>query len=192
MLIFASKLNNTAVMSVHAGGVVARIERPLINPHDLTIPGFFITRPNESETEILLLQDIREWNQRGVIINHDEEFARIDDLPKLKQILAINYELVGKKVYTTSKKKLGTVEEFVVDSDQFTIQKLHVKRTLFKSFAESALIINRSQVSSVNDDEIIVEDATLRDKFTSAVKSAVNTAPLGQPNTQRESSSSAN
>ena len=170
-------------MSVHAGGVVARIERPLINPHDLTIPGFFITRPNTTEVEILLLQDIREWNPRGVIINHDEEFANVDDLPKLKQILAINYELVGKKVYTTSKKKLGTVEEFIVDSDNFTVQKLHVKRTLLKSFAESALIINRSQVSSVNDDQIIVEDATLRDKLKSAVKNAVN-APVARPETR--------
>jgi uncharacterized protein YrrD len=185
MLIFASKLNDTPVISVHAGGKVATITRPLINPHDLTIVGFFVDRAQTEEPEILLLQDIREWSSRGVVIDHDEEFARIDDLPKLKQIISISYELIEKKVYTESHKKLGTVEEFVVDSEQFTIQKLHVKRNLFRALADAALIISRSQIKSVNDDEIIVEDATLTGKLKSVVNNAVPN-PLARPNPQAE------
>lgn len=160
-----SQLIGRPVLSVHAGSPIGEIANIVINPHNLTIPAFRVTRRHSygEEPEILLSQDIREISRRGVVINHEEDLAPPEDLIRLKEILELDFQLIAKEVRTESNKKLGKVEEYVVEIDQYTVFNLHVRRPAWRSLADSSLVINRQLIVEVNDYRVIVKDSAVKE-----------------------------
>lgn len=164
MLIVNTQLIGMPVVSIHAGGRIATTTEVIIDPHNLTVAGFYVARANGTQEEILLPQDIRETDGRVLVINHEEDLAMREDLIRLKQILDLSYELVGKQVVTKSNSKLGVVEEYVVESESLTILNLHITPSLLKSFMKPDKVISRKQVEEITDTKIIVAEATLKQR----------------------------
>lgn len=161
MLLLSAKIKDQSVLSLRTGGQVAIATAPIINPNNLKIVGFHCNDKFSGSDLVLLAQDIREQISQGFVVNDHEVLAEADDLVRLKQILEIDYDLIGKVVVSDQHRKIGKVADFAVDSESLYIQKIYVTPKLLKSLAGSSQIsIDRTQVIEVTDKEIVVKEAT--------------------------------
>jgi sporulation protein YlmC with PRC-barrel domain len=170
MLQLSASLLNKPVLSLRTGRPVAAAVAPIINPNNLKIEGFYCQDSMNKQQLVLLYQDIRETIQDGFIINDHDVLAEPDELIRLKDILELQFELLGKQVETISKEKIGKVSDYAVETETMYVQKIYVARSILKSFTGGSLSIDRSQINEITNKRIIINDL-LRD-------SAI-TAPVG-------------
>ncbi len=159
MLISNEKLSGTPILSIQAGGMVARTGEAIIDPDDLKIVGFKITGPlAKSENNILDIKSVREFSNYGMVIDSEDELVNGEDVIKIRKVLDLGFNLVGLKVESRRGSKLGKIIGFNCTDDDFSIMQLVVQRPTIKSFFDSELLIPRSEVVEVNDYKVIVRD----------------------------------
>lgn len=157
MLQLSNFFINRSVLSLRASGSVATATRPVINPNNLKIEGFYCTS-SQGGNLILLCQDIREILPDGFVIDDFERLAEADDLVRLKDILQLNYDIIGKQVVTVDKHKVGKVSDYAVDTSSMYIQKIYSSQSIFKSLTGGSLSIDRSQVQEITARKIIITE----------------------------------
>lgn len=186
MLLTGSQLAGTPIMSLQTGTPLGTAEEAIINPADLKVIAYEVEGPNlDMRPSLLLVSDIRELSDMGMIINSSEEFVGPDDIIKLKPLYELNFNVVGKHVIDEDHKKIGKVTDYTLDADSFVIQQLNVKRPLLKSLQEAEVLVHRSQITEITDHEIIVKSA--KNKKPSRHKKAIQyTNPFRQKNPQPE------
>ena len=159
MLVYHSRLIGAPVLSVQAGGAVAKLSDPIVNPDNLKILGFFLAGPMVDATNnILDASSIREYSNYGAVVDNADEFVSREDVVKIKKILALNFDLIGLRVETKKGTHLGKIIDFTATSDNFAIQQIIVKRPTFKSFIDPELTIHRREIVEITDDKVIVKD----------------------------------
>ena len=137
MLIAADRFINMPVMSLQTGSELARTEREIINPNNLSIAAYELTGPLLDQTPSLLrIEDIREIGPLGMIIDAADEIVSPSDVIALKNIYEINFSLQGKTVIDEKKKKIGRVVGWTITTNNFLIQQLRVHRPFLKSFGQ--------------------------------------------------------
>jgi len=161
MLVQSKNLQNVAVVGLHTGQPLASLAKAIIDPHKLTVAAYFLNSPESGRREplVLLTSDIRDASPKRVLINSSDEFSPLKDLIRLKEVVEINFNLIQKPVRTESKKRLGKVDDYVVDTLNFEIQKLYVRQPIFKSMSLHSLVVDRSQIIEVSDRFVTVADA---------------------------------
>lgn len=146
------------MLSLRTGSPVARIIKPIINPNNLKMEGFYCEDDKDTRQLVLLYQDIREILPQGLVIDDFDVLAESDDLVRLKDILEIDYELMGKQVDTISGEKVGKVSDYAFESATMYIQKLYVSQSILKSFTGGSLSVDRSQVHETTPKRIVIND----------------------------------
>nr|HMM62069.1 PRC-barrel domain-containing protein [Candidatus Saccharibacteria bacterium] len=140
MLVLGSRLLSMPVMSLQTGTKLAETNLPLIDPSNLKILAYNVSGPLlGNKKTLLLVSDIRELGKLGMIIDSSDEFVELDDVVAIKKVSDLNFKLIGMAVIDETKRKLGKVEDYSIDTDSFVIQQLHVKRGLLKSLSETEL-----------------------------------------------------
>jgi sporulation protein YlmC with PRC-barrel domain len=160
MLQLSSSLLNRSVMSLRTGAPVAQVISPIINPDNLKIEGFYAQDKFSKETLILLGQDIREMLENGFVVNDHDVLTHPDDLVRLKKVLGLKFELIGKPVVTVSHQRVGKVSDYATDTSSLYIQKIYVSQSLLKSFTGGSLSIDRSQINEITPRRIIINELT--------------------------------
>jgi len=158
MLQLSNALINKPVLSLRTGGVIATALEPLINPNNLKIEGFYCQDKFAKGRLILLSQDIREIMKQGFVVNDHDVLTPPEELVRFKDILEINFQLLGKPVVTDSKQRLGKINDFAADSETMYIQKLYVGQPLIKSLSGGQLSVDRSQIIEITNRKIVVQD----------------------------------
>ncbi|TXG77340.1 hypothetical protein E6P97_02055 [Patescibacteria group bacterium] len=159
MLKLSSNLLNQPVLSLRSGGTISTVVGVLINPNNLSVVALYCARsPRDKETLVLLPQDIREWISQGFVVNDHDSLSASNDLVRLKDVMKIDYQLIGKPVHTKGKRRVGRVSDFAVDDGDFTIQKLYVSQNVMKNLSGTGLAVDRNQVIELNDKRIIIRD----------------------------------
>lgn len=139
---------------------------PIINPHNLKIVGWWCKSPGVTENLVLMADDIREINNKGIAIDDEEDLIPADELVRHREILEINYELLGKPVKTKNS-KVGKVNDFSYNDGMF-VQKLYVERPLRKILStEDTILIDRNQIVEVTDHYILVKDVDVKSRESS-------------------------
>jgi len=176
MLITAERLIDTPVMSLQTGGQLARTKTPLIDPRSLMILAYELDGPSlDTRPSFLLVSDVRELSNLGLIVDSSDEFIGLDDVIKIREIYDIGFQIVGKTVRDTKGARLGKVTGYAVEPGSFMIKQLNVRRPLLKSFTDTELIIDRTQITEVNDTEVIIDhDERQPAPVKSAAKSFTN------------------
>ena len=165
MLLLGSRLINVPVMSLQTGAKLAHTEKPIINPGNLAIIAYEVSGPLLSESpSFVRTADIREYGRIGMIINSNDELCGLSDVIEIKRLYDINFMLIGLSVIDQHKRKLGKVEDYTLDTENFAIQQINVKRNLLQSFNDTGFLINRSQIIEINDTSIIVSSPTADNK----------------------------
>jgi len=160
MLLLGSRLIGTSVMSLQTGTKLAVTRLPIIDPANLKITAYEVDGAMLVEKpSFIRIADIRELSNIGMIVDSNDEFINLTDVISIKKIYDLGFKLIGLDVIDEMKHKLGKIDDYVVDTDSFIIQKLSVRRGFFKSLSETGLLINRSQIIEINDKAIIVRAA---------------------------------
>jgi len=161
MLIPAENLTNVPVMSLQTGSELARAAEPLIDPRNLTILAYELSGPLlDDHPSYLRIADIREVSNLGFIVDSSDEFVGLEDIIKLKEVHDFGFKIAAITVVDERHHKLGKVHGYVIEAGSFVIQQLQIKRPLLRSLNDTELLVNRSQIVNVTNDEITVKDAT--------------------------------
>ena len=148
-------------MGLQTGTKLAITKNPIIDPSNLKIVGYEIDGPLLVERpSFIRIADVRELSDVGMIIDSSDEFIGIKDVIAIEKIYKLGFQLLGLTVIDESKRKLGKVSDYSLDTGSFTIVQLNVNRGALKSLAETELLVHRSQIVEINDKAIIVREAT--------------------------------
>lgn len=172
MLKLSVSLTKIPIISLRSGGVIGLAEKPIINPDNLKIEGWYAQTVYASGTHVLPSSEIREIARQGIAVNDYEAITLPDDLVRMQKVLRTDFQLIGKTVVTESKKQLGKVQDYAADLDSFYIQRLYVSPRLVRAFTNNQLTVSREQILEITDKKIIIKDieATERAFFTAPVQ----------------------
>lgn len=158
MLQLSASLINRPVWSLRSGDQIATTTGLVLNPNNFKIEGFHCIDRFSGDHVIVLSQDIRDNVAQGLIVNDHDALTDPDELIRLKDVLQINFEILGKLVVTVHKRRLGKVNDFAADNQSLYIQKIYVSQSILKSLNSGQLSIDRNQIVEVTDTKIIVQD----------------------------------
>lgn len=162
MLIEASRLMRFPVLSLQTSAPIGNTEKEIIDPGTLKLVAFKVwgaAIANDVEAgELLETRDVREFSTLGMIIDSVDVLVNPGDVVKLDKVLELNFSLIGLKVVTKKKSRLGKVIDFIIDTDSWMVKQLIVKRPIVKSLVDPELVIPRNEVVEITDYEIIVKD----------------------------------
>lgn len=158
MLQVSSSFIDRPVLSLRSGAQVATTLSPVINPNNLKIEGLYCQVRGEKKPFILLTQDIRDTITQGFVINDQDNLAEPDELVRLKDVIGMHFEILGKQVITLDGDKLGKVADFAADTQTMFIHKLYASQSLLKHFAGGMLSIDRTQINEITEKSVIVND----------------------------------
>lgn len=160
MLIASTKLIGSPILSMQASGPIGRITKPIVDPDHLKIIAFYTEGGPipRSGANILDVSSIREYSKYGIVIDSIDELVDPEDVIKISKILELNFNLIGLKVETKKGSKLGKISDYVVNSNDFIVQQIIVKRPTLKSFLDPELTIHRREIIEITDYKVIVKD----------------------------------
>jgi sporulation protein YlmC with PRC-barrel domain len=158
MLQLSNSLLNKSVLSLRTGSPIATITGPIINPNNLKIEGFYCQDRFDKKQLILLYQDIRDMLSQGYVVNDHDVLSEAGDLVRLKNVLSLNFELIGKQVVTVGKQKVGKVSDYAAETETMFIQKIYVSQSIMKSFTGGSLSVDRTQVNEITPTRVIIND----------------------------------
>lgn len=163
MLILGSRLLHSPVMSLQTGTRLATTVRPIVDPATLRIIAYevegdlLVERPSFIRTD-----DIREYGHIGMIIDSNDELIGLNDVIQVKKIYDLNFPLVGLQVIDEHRRKLGKVSDYTLETGDFVIQQLDVRRGFLRGITDTGLLINRSQIVEINNTSIIVKAPSVK------------------------------
>ncbi|MCA9325102.1 hypothetical protein KDA23_03505 [Candidatus Saccharibacteria bacterium] len=158
MLQLSDFLVNRQVLSLRAGSPVAIAQQPIINPNNLTVEGFYCVELAEKKPLILLCQDIREILRDGFVVDDVERLVETNDLVRLKDVIELRFELIGKPVVTVDKEKVGKISDYAVETNTMSIQKLYAAQSILRNFTGGSLSIDRNQVQEITPRRIVISE----------------------------------
>lgn len=166
MLIEGSKLLKYPILSLHTASRIAEVKGLVIDPNFLKVVAFEISAASSRQSLFLEASSVREFSKMGMIVDSDEEFVEKDDVIKLKETIDLGFSLDNMKVISKKKAMLGRIEDFIINTEDFQIMQLVVKRPIYKALIDPELVIGRSDIHEINDNEIIVksEEGTIMKK----------------------------
>ncbi len=158
MLQLSESLLQKPVMSLRTGQPVAHVTGAIINPNNLKIEGFYCTDRFDKSQLVLVYQDIRDVLPQGFVVDDHDVLVSPSELVRLKDVMQIDFTLIGKPVVTTSKEKIGKVTDFATEVETMFIQKLYVSQGLLRNFTGGSLSVDRNQINEITDRKIIIND----------------------------------
>ena len=166
MLIEGSKLLKYPILSLHTASRIAEVKGLVIDPNFLKVVAFEISAASSRQSLFLEASSVREFSKMGMIVDSDEEFVEKDDVIKLKETIDLGFSLDNMKVISKKKAMLGRIEDFIINTEDFQIMQLIVKRPIYKALIDPEQVIGRSDIHEINDSEIIVksEEGTIMKK----------------------------
>lgn len=174
MLKLNSTLKNIQVMSLRTGGSVGLTTDMIINPNNLRIEGWHVQDSFGSKKLILVRTEVRDFSPQGVIINDHEVLAEANELVRLKPILNLGFQLIGKQVVSQSGKKYGKVSDFAVETESLFVKKIYTSQSILKNFTGGSISIDRTQIVEITKNQLIIEDATENASEAAVATSALN------------------
>ena len=86
-------------------------------------------------------------------------------------MIILSSDLINLPVYTQSGRYLGRVDSFEIDLDNNMILRYQVKTGLIKGLWHQQLIVDKSQVISIDKEKMVVEDNTVKEPMADLVAS---------------------
>lgn len=168
LMLLGQQLLTKPMLSLQTGVPVGQVRSVIVNPHNLKIEGWHAHDINRKTDGILLSQDVRDIIGKGFVVDDHDALSDPSDLVRLKSILNLKFELMGKPVYAEGGKRLGRVSDYAFEKTGFFIQKIYVNQSIVKSFSGGALIVDRDQIIEITHKKITVKDATAPGKVTAS------------------------
>jgi sporulation protein YlmC with PRC-barrel domain len=170
MLRLSNNYINRSVLSLRTGGIIGVANSPIINPDNLKIEGWYAQNHFEKGNYILPAREIRDFIAKGLVVDDHDALTHPEDMVRMKSVIDIHFELIGKSVVSENKKRLGKIADYAVDESSYYIQKLYVNPSLLKGITNEQFIIDRSQIVEITNKKIVVQDPTVKSLSGVAVR----------------------
>lgn len=158
MLQLSASLLNKSILSLRTGSVVATVTGAIINPDNLKIEGFYCHDRFDKKQLVLLYQDIRDVLPQGYVVNDHDVLSEPEELVRLKKVMDLRFELLGKEVVTANKERVGKVSDYATETGTMYVQKIYVAQSLFKTLTGGSLSIDRTQIQEITPRRIIINE----------------------------------
>ncbi len=163
MLLLGSRLLQSPVMSLQTGGRLATATKAIIDPSNLHIVAYEVEGELLAEhPSFIRTADIREYGSLGMIIDSNDEFVGPNDVIQIKKILSLDFSLIGLAVIDEHKRKLGKVSDYTIETGNFIVQQISVRRGLLKGLADTGFLVNRSQIIEINNTSVVVKSPSVK------------------------------
>jgi len=159
MLVLANNLQSLPVVSLQDGRLLASVCGLLVEKSSLGVIAFRCKEKKENDL-ILMGRDVRFVARDCILVNNRESLSDPKDIVRLPAMERMGYNPIGKQIVTVGGQKLGKVDNFTVDLNAGRIQKLYANPHILRSWLGSSIIVDRSQITELNDREIVVNDTT--------------------------------
>lgn len=175
------------------GGKVGSLTQPLVDPATLTIVAYTVDGSFANDTTMLLrLADVREMSELGMIIDSVDELITPTDVIKIQRLYELKFHLLGMPVQDKRERRLGKISDYTIETGNFVIQQLIVRRSWLHRLNDAELVIHRSQIIEINNDAIIVQShAEAKKPEQKAAEPAISSGeyvnPFRKPSQARES-----
>lgn len=175
MLVNASFLENARVLSLHTGTQIAQVTHCLIDPDTLIIIAFHLeaTAAAGEGGDFLPVRSIREYSKMGIIVDSADDFASDGEVIKIDQIVALNFDLIDLNVRTKKGSKIGKIFDYTVNTTDWEVRQLIVRRPFWKSLLDPELVIARDSIIEVDDYKVIIEDEHAKGESASEAKTEI-------------------
>lgn len=168
----SASLLNRSVLSLRTGSPIATVNSAIINPDNLKVEGFYCQDHFDKKQQlVLLVQDIRDIIPQGYVVNDHDVLAEPDELVRLKKVMDLDFELIGKQVVTVDKQKVGKASDYATEMSTMYIQKIYVAQSILKSLTGGSLSIDRTQINEITPRRIIINE--LLNKSPAAAPAAI-------------------
>jgi sporulation protein YlmC with PRC-barrel domain len=175
MLLTIKNMLGAPVMSLQTGQPLAKLGTPIINPHNLKIVAFYVSGSMvDFSPAVLFSEDIREFGEMGAIVDSSDNILSPEGMVRLNEVISYGFVLSGVHVVDEQNHKLGRVENYTLNPDDFMIQQLYLKPTIMKSLSVAHLTVGRDQIVAIDNDKITVKTPTVREKTAEKVKTPTN------------------
>ena len=171
MLMLNSKIETTPVMGLQTGSQLATVGEALIDPANLQIVAYNLENNSYSnEPMFVRIAELRELSRVGFIVDSGEDFILQSDVIKIRDLIELDFHLIGMKVIDEDGNNLGKIIDFAFSFLDFRVQQIIVKRPLFRSFNTPELTIHRNQITMIDNEKITVKSETEKKSIKRAEK----------------------
>ena len=152
MIYLASACIGYQITSISGPSGVGQIGGVLVDPQRFSVAGFWVEEYGRRRPywPVLLSRSLRQIHGGRVFINGPEDINDPEDLPRLKQVLKIDYQIPGAKAVSTDGEYLGRAEDFSFSDEDFKIAHLIVKPPLARRLRKTRLHFPRGQIEKVS------------------------------------------
>jgi uncharacterized protein YrrD len=193
MLLLGSRLIGTPIMGLQTGTQLAIAKAPVIDPSNLQIIAYEVDGPLLTDKpSFIRIADVRELSDVGMIIDSNDEFIGLHDVIAVENIYKLGFKLLGLNVIDEAKRKLGKVSDYSLEVGSFVVEQLNVSRGIIKSLTETELLIHRTQIVEINNENIIVKSVAEKLKPIADAKQLSYMNPFRQPAPQPDNSNADN
>ncbi|MEO5691416.1 MAG: PRC-barrel domain-containing protein [Candidatus Saccharimonadales bacterium] len=185
MLLLSEHLQTIPIMSLQTGSELAKTSLPIIDPKDLSVIASYVEGPGiGTDPRVLFMSDIREAGELGYIVDDSNSIMTLEGLVRLQAIVDEHFDIIGMLVVDNTGEKIGKVEDFSFNPNDFMIYQLFVKTSILRGFLSDTRIIHRTQIIDVTPQKIIVETPNIRDRVKSTKDAAALVNPFRAPGTE--------
>ena len=156
MLIIASSVMGKPIITDNTGEIVGKVADIIVSPETGQIVGFlsklFLQNPL-----VVPEQDVLEVTKNKVIITDQRALVTPETIPQIRNILQKKIKIINAKAVTLSGKKLGQVEDFVIETNSASVVSFYIKGGWFLPNR----ILSADNVVKIEKDKIIFENKIL-------------------------------
>lgn len=127
MFVEAIKLINLPLAAEDTLSKIGTIRQIFVDHENGHILGFLLAKGFFSPAKVITIKDIKYWDLNGLVTETEENIVNIDDIVRIKKIFENEINLFDIPAETESGKKLGTVNNFLIDTDAEMIVKYYLE-----------------------------------------------------------------
>ena len=162
MYALGSQMKSLPIISLQTGEAVGFTRLPVFNLADLEIQAFECDTTAHKHPMILMSRDIRQLASDCVIVDNEDELTDPKDIVRLQTIMRARFNPIGKPVVSDIGRRLGAVEDFMLNLESARIQKLHIRKSILQAWLGTSLVVDRTQIIDISPQQITVREATLK------------------------------
>ena len=144
------------VLSKQTQKVLGVIEKGIIDPDTGKVIVFELK--TSMTKRWLPILDVQGYDPEAILIQSEGSLLRLEELPRVKNILESGLKVWEAKVFTESGRYLGRVADIVFDEHSGEVVKYYVSRPFFLSPLKAYMILDKKQVLRVERKGLIVKE----------------------------------
>lgn len=101
----------------------------IIKDNDLGVAAFAVSFQSflRIKTKVVVASEILKLVKNGLILHDENAIVGIEEIPRIEKLLHKKYYGIGQKVLTKSGKNVGTVYDYLIESETLGITRFYVR-----------------------------------------------------------------